>query len=86
MDNIVIDVREPDEYSSGHVDGAINLPSSKLSASEDELKDVTKDARIIVYCRSGNRANAAQEIIRGWGYTNVTNGVNQEKVEAEYGL
>ena len=52
-DNTVfIDVREPDEYASGHIDGFINLP---LSILNEETADYPKDAEIIIICRSGNQ-------------------------------
>ncbi len=86
MKYIVVDVREPDEYADSHVKGAINMPSSDLERNAENLAGISKDAPIIVYCRSGKRASASQEILQGWGYTNVTNGVSQEKVEAEYGI
>ena len=65
---IIVDVRETDEYNSGHIDGSINIPVGNISSI-----DYAKDTKIIVYCVSGNRsANAAKELI-SLGYTNVYN-------------
>lgn len=51
MDQIIIDVREPFEYASGHVKGAINIPPMKLMRGlPKELADVPKDTQIILYC------------------------------------
>jgi phage shock protein E len=84
---IIIDVREPEEYDSGHVDGAINLPPSDLMSSEiKQLKDIPKDAPIILYCRTGSRSNVAMHILQGMGYMNLVNGINKNQVESRYGL
>jgi rhodanese-related sulfurtransferase len=49
-----------------------------------ELKDVPKDADIIVYCRTGSRSSVSTHILRGLGYANITNGINKEQVEARF--
>ena len=82
MSYVIIDVREPFEFAGGHVKGAINIPPSRLMGGAKELKDVPKDADIIVYCRTGSRSNVSTHILRGLGYTNITNGINKEQVEA----
>lgn len=65
---VVIDVRTADEYSTGHIDGSINIPVDNISSV-----DYDKDTVIIVYCASGMRsANAAETLINA-GYTNVYN-------------
>lgn len=86
MNQIVIDVREPEEYRAEHVAGAVNMPSSDYLNTEKRLRDVPKDATIIVYCQSGSRAEAARSMMQGWGYANVINGINQTSVELKYGL
>jgi phage shock protein E len=69
---LLVDVRTPAEFSSGHIDGAINLPLDRLSGSQKKLgKD--KDKPIIVYCRSGARSSRAKSILEGAGYTAVHN-------------
>jgi len=54
----VIDVRTPEEYAVGHVEGAelIDVQSSDFTARIDELDT---DGEYVVYCRSGNRSAAA---------------------------
>lgn len=86
MNYTVIDVREPYEYQSGHVKGALNIPPTQLMMGAPELKDIPKDSNIIVYCRSGSRSNVAMNILNGLGYTNITNGINKEQVEAKFGI
>lgn len=84
MKTVIIDVREPDEFSNGHVEGAINIPPSKLLEGAKELKDTPKDTPLILYCRSGSRSNVAIHLLKQLGYTNLTNGVNQATVEKSY--
>ena len=66
---IMLDVRNPDEYNSGHVEGAILIPVGELESRLSELPD--KDAIIILYCRSGMRSASAFIILANNGYTNV---------------
>ena len=56
---IILDVREQDEYDSGHIPGAVLLPVGTID--EDSAAQVIpdKDATILVYCRSGNRSKTA---------------------------
>ena len=82
MPKVIIDVREPAEFATGHVNGAVNVPPSQLLAGSKLLKGVSKDTEIILYCRSGNRSNVAKNILNQLGFTNVTNGINKGHVEA----
>lgn len=86
MKPIIIDVREPEEFREDHVRGAINIPPRELMQGATKLKDVDKDAPIVLYCRSGSRSNVSMHILRGMGYTKLTNGINQQQVEAKYKL
>lgn len=86
MKPIIIDVREPFEYKMGHVKGALNVPPSKLMTGAEQLDDVAKDTPLVLYCRSGSRSDVAIQILRGLGYSNLTNGINKQQVEAKYGL
>lgn len=81
---IIIDVREPYEYQSGHVDGAINIPPASLMAGAVELNDVAKDTEIIVYCISGSRSAASIQILKQMGFTNLTNGINADHVQRNH--
>lgn len=69
-DYILVDVRRPDEFDAGYIPGAINIPNETISDKEiPELPD--KDAKILVYCRSGNRSVQASEKLVKLGYTNI---------------
>jgi phage shock protein E len=81
MGKIVLDVREPDEYAAGHVQGSINTPLS-LVMTEDLPANISKDDQVIVYCNSGNRSDLAKQILAQNGYTNVINGINQAYIKS----
>lgn len=81
MKRLIIDVREPGEYSSSHVEGAINIPPSKLMEGAPELEGVEKDTQLILYCRSGSRSQVSKHILEQQGFTDVVNGINQANVE-----
>jgi len=68
---VVVDVREPEEFSAGHIPGAKHVPKSYLeSRSEGTVPD--RDAHVILYCASGNRsAWAARTLVEDLGYGNV---------------
>lgn len=69
-DVIVLDVRTPEEYAQGYIEGAILLPDYEIaSKAETVLPD--KDATILVYCRSGNRSAGAAKKLVELGYTGV---------------
>ena len=69
-DYIILDVRTTEEYASGHIPNAINIPNEVIGSEEiPELPD--KDQLILVYCRSGNRSKQASKKLANLGYTNV---------------
>jgi len=84
MNYVIIDVREPYEFDTGHVKGAINIPPADLMNGSDRLAKIPKDADIIVYCKTGSRSNVSEHILRSQGYTNIINGINKDQVEARY--
>ena len=67
---IILDVRRPDEYATGHIPNAINIPNENIGTDEiSALPD--KDQLIMVYCRSGRRSKEAAEKMVKLGYTNI---------------
>ena len=67
---ILLDVRTPEEFASGHIPGAVNLPNEDIGTEEiPSLPD--KDKLILVYCRSGNRSKQAAQKLVNLGYTNI---------------
>lgn len=68
-DALVLDVRDPGEYGAGHILGAKNLPLARVSAAGEVAKK--KDATLILYCESGDRAGKVTGELRKQGYTKV---------------
>lgn len=69
-DYIILDVRRADEFSQGHIPGAINIANEDIIDTEPaELKD--KNQTIYVYCRSGNRSKQASAKLAAMGYTSI---------------
>lgn len=71
-DTIVIDVRTPEEFDSGHLAGALNInwESAEFMQAVDVLD---KSANYAIYCRSGNRSAQAIDMMASMGFTNLTN-------------
>lgn len=67
---VILDVRTPGEYESGHIPGAVNVPNETIG-SEAPAALPDKGQLILVYCRSGNRSVQAARKLAGLGYTNV---------------
>lgn len=78
---IYIDVREPTEFASDHLEGAINIPVSTIAENSLQLKNIDRDTHIVVYCRSGARAENAKMQLQQLGYVDVVNGINQDEIE-----
>ncbi len=70
--SVIIDVRTPEEFASGHVEGAVNI---NLESAEftDLIGQLDPAGTYFVYCRSGNRSTQAAEYMASVGFTNVTN-------------
>ena len=67
-DLIVVDVREKDEFASGHIQGAINLPLTSLEKSYDRLP---LDKKVVLYCNSAARSNSAARILLQHDYQKI---------------
>ena len=67
---IILDVRRPDEFTAGHIPGAINVPNESIG--KEEIAELpNKDQLIMVYCRSGRRSKEAAEKLIKLGYMNI---------------
>lgn len=71
-DPIWSDVRSADEYNSGHVSDAVNIPHTEIAEGISALSG-EKDALIYVYCRSGRRSGIAKTTLEDLGYKQVVN-------------
>ncbi len=65
---LLVDVREPGEYASGHIKGAINLPLRDLTQN---LNQIPKNRPVILYCSTGYRTAMGVMALQMLGYTNV---------------
>ncbi len=64
----LVDVRTPQEYAEGHIDGALNINVQSDDFQQIVDKELSKDFTILVYCRSGRRSMDAAEILTKLGY------------------
>ena len=81
---VIIDVRTAEEYAAGHFPGAINLNYETIGESIASLS-LAKDSEIIVYCRSGRRSGVAKDTLESLGFSQVTNGINQDTLHQMQG-
>ena len=68
--SVLLDVRETDEYKSGHIPGAVNLPLSTLNQAELPWD---KSTELLVYCLAGTRSRKAVSFLQSQGFINVKN-------------
>ena len=82
---IILDVREQDEYDSGHIPGAVLLPVGTINEETAAGVIPDKDATVLVYCRSGNRSKTASAALAELGYTDIYEfgGINTWPYETE---
>jgi phage shock protein E len=69
---VLIDVRTPEEFSSGHIEGALNIDHSVIG-QRIAMAGVGKDDEVILYCRSGRRSGLALETLKNMGYSKAQN-------------
>lgn len=73
---VVLDVRTPAEFATGHLPEATLIPVQELAerfAEVEQLAKGDKEKPIVVYCASGRRATSAKEMLVRAGYKNVMN-------------
>ena len=78
---VLIDVREPEEFAKGHIDGAVNIPRGTLEFAFKQhpvlAANATKspadlaDTEIVLYCGSGGRSALAAQSLQAMGFQNV---------------
>jgi len=67
---IILDVRSPEEFSSGHVPGAINVAHTAIESNMNQLS-AHRDQDIVVYCVSGKRAGIALQWLKSHGFSRL---------------
>lgn len=72
----ILDVREPQEWEAGRIEGARHLPMAEVPA---RLGELPRDRPIVAVCRSGNRSGQVTEFLRASGFTahNLDGGLKQ---------
>ena len=76
---VYVDVRTDEEWSEGHVDGAIHVTLADIEAGKTEM--LPKDTELRVYCRSGRRSAQAIEALKKQGFTNLVNAWGMKDVK-----
>lgn len=73
---LLVDVREAEEYATGHIPGAVNVPLSTLAEA-----DLPKDRPLFLYCLRGSRSARAASVLKSRGYSRVRSigGINGYK-------
>jgi rhodanese-related sulfurtransferase len=93
-DVLLVDVRDPDRYEAGHLEGALNVPSgeSARDAHEAPYAEAIKQAgagpddRLILVCGQGNRSARTADALRNeHGYTNVASIIGGSKLWGDLG-
>ncbi|MGA9574686.1 MAG: rhodanese-like domain-containing protein [Lysobacterales bacterium] len=74
---LVVDVRSQEEFSDGHLDGAINIEWDQLDALASVIGN-DKQRPVVFYCRSGNRAGKSIAKLEARGYTHIYNATGLE--------
>ncbi len=67
---VVLDVRSPEEFRTGHVPGAVNIPHRQVGVRLGELAP-GRERGIVVYCEGGPRAEYAEQVLRNAGFEKV---------------
>jgi phage shock protein E len=69
---LLLDVRTPEEFQSGHLRGAVNVPYQEV-AKRIEVLAPDKSSPVLVYCLSGGRSGIAKSTLRRLGYAEAHN-------------
>jgi len=67
---ILLDVRTVEEFVEGHIPNAVNIPHKELEARLAELAGA-KETQIVIYCRSGRRAEVAKQVLVKSGFSQL---------------
>ena len=84
-ETVIIDVRTPEEYAAGHLEGALNIDVQ--SPNFDSLIATQPvDGEYVLYCRSGNRSAQATARMQSLGFTSVTDAGSMQNASSATGL
>ena len=83
--SIILDVRTPEEFAAGHLDGAM-LVDIKDPSFDTKLAALDPSVSYVVYCRSGNRSAQAVERMKAAGFSDLTDLGSLENASSETGI
>jgi rhodanese-related sulfurtransferase len=66
--DVILDVRNPNEYADAHIKGALNIPLPEVGQHADRLKGYDQ---VYIHCKRGGRAQTAFQLLAGAGLTNL---------------
>ena len=69
-DFVILDVRTPEEFAEGHIDGAVNL-DVQARDFEKKLRVLDRKKSYLVYCRTGNRSRKATVAMEALGFRSI---------------
>lgn len=72
-DLLLVDVRTPQEYTAGHIAGAVNIDWKNQETFATKIAEISKDKTVLIYCHSGHRSGLAGKYLKEKGYTKIYN-------------
>jgi rhodanese-related sulfurtransferase len=78
--DVIVDVRTPQEFAAGHLDGAVNMEYGSIGQQISKA-GITKDDKVFLYCQTGRRSGIALETLKGLGFSKAENagGIEQAR-------
>jgi len=82
---VILDVREPMEYQTGHYEGALNIP---LGTLRERMSELPQDEQILTYCAVGQRSYYASRALRQYGFDarNISGGARSYAAHQQMGI
>lgn len=70
--DVLLDVREADEFHAGHIPGALNIPRGLLEFKlSNDAQLAERTLKLVLYCKNSGRSALAADALREMGYRNV---------------
>jgi phage shock protein E len=78
--DVIVDVRTPQEYAAGHLDGAVNIEYGAIGQQISKA-GISKEDKVILYCQTGRRSGVALDTLKGLGFSKAENagGIEQAR-------
>ena len=82
---VLLDVRTPDEFAAGHLQGATNIDVEDPSFT-DQIAELDKSGHYVVYCHSGRRSAIAAQAMKDAGFTDVSDAGGMQEAASLFGI